>query len=454
MQLLIVHSDAVIGAQLVQMMKDYTSHVCHCARSDVDAMVWARQASRCDFLIAQLQGDGVDGLGLGGALSELFPRLQTAFLPSYPWAEQRLEVRERKVFPEPIDGEALLGALARAETAREGAADLFHVVDVLQMCCLSGRDGAAQVVRGEEAGMVFLERGQLTHAETPNHQGPDALNELVAWEFVEFAYDGSVLPPARTIHGSWDTVLIDAVLRHKATKASQTVPTDWGGRQLGPYQIVTRIGEGHWGDVYEARQTAVERTVALQILRTEFSRDPAKVAEFMADARAKANVQHPRIISVYEAGEEQGTLFYARELIAGETLADRQRRNAKLTEAAAFEMIDAVAEAAAYLQQRKLGRIPITPDRVFLGADGSTRLINIAVADAKQVLVNEQSEMQTLGRLLTPMMTRTVPGPGIIPRLISRMQGSGSGGFRSWSALADETAKIDRSALTATASAR
>src|SRR5207253_9306742 len=101
-----------------------------------------------------------DGLALGGQLSEIFPGLQTLFLPGYPSAEQRLEVDNTKVFPEPIDGEALLGAIARAETAIPGAPDWFHVVDVLQMRCLSRRGGAIQMIRGTRSAIVFLRAGQ------------------------------------------------------------------------------------------------------------------------------------------------------------------------------------------------------------------------------------------------------------------------------------------------------
>jgi hypothetical protein len=139
MEILIVHRDAEIGEQLVQMVKDYTAHRCEVVDSDAAAIEWGRGHARCTLLLTQLEADGVDGLGLGGALSELFAGLQTLFLPPYPASEQRLVVTHPKVFPEPIDGEALLEAIGRAENVTEGAPDLFHFADVLQMCCLASR---------------------------------------------------------------------------------------------------------------------------------------------------------------------------------------------------------------------------------------------------------------------------------------------------------------------------
>ena len=221
MQLLIVHRDAQLGAQLVQMMKDYTTHNCDLVASDNAAVEWARRHSRCRLVLSQLEAEGIDGLVSGGTLSEIFPGLQTAFFPAYAASEQRLEVAETKVFPEPIDGEGLLRAVERAEKAPPDAPDLFHVVDVLQMCCLSGRGGAVQMVKGTQSGIAYLRSGQIVHAETSN-QGQAALREMIGWGLVEFAYDGSVRAPAETITGSWDAALIEGGARqHKAAKVAQ-----------------------------------------------------------------------------------------------------------------------------------------------------------------------------------------------------------------------------------------
>ena len=134
MQLLIVHRDPEMGEALVQMVKSYTRHQCQLVRSDSAAMDWARHHPQCNLLLAQLEAEGIDGLALGSSLSEIYPTLQVLFFPNYPAAERRLEVAETKVFPEPIEGDDLLGAIERAENVPPNALDLFHVVDVLQLC--------------------------------------------------------------------------------------------------------------------------------------------------------------------------------------------------------------------------------------------------------------------------------------------------------------------------------
>lgn len=219
MQLLIVHHDGEVGEQLVQMVKDYTSHECDFVRRDTEAIKWARKHAHCALLITQLESSGIDGFVLGGALSEVFPGLQTLFLPPYPAAERKLEVDDTRVFPEPIDGESLLTAIARAESASAGTPDLLYTVDLLQMCCLSRRNGAIQTVKENKSGIVFLRDGEIIHAETAATRGQNALFDIVNWEYVEFAYDRTVRPPVRTIAKKWHEVLIDAVERNKGLKA-------------------------------------------------------------------------------------------------------------------------------------------------------------------------------------------------------------------------------------------
>ncbi len=221
MQVLIAHRDAEIGEQLAQMVIDYTTHECDFAGSGAAATDWARRHARCALLITQLEAEELDGLSLGGSLSEIFPGLQTMFLPAYPASEQRLEIAEGKIFPEPIDGEALLSAIERADAGNQPVPDLFHIADLLQMCCLSRRGGALQMVREKKSGIVFLRNGEIVHAETTARRGRDAFFEMAAWKYIEFAYDRTVRPPVETIHDPWDQLLIEAVEARKTDKGEE-----------------------------------------------------------------------------------------------------------------------------------------------------------------------------------------------------------------------------------------
>jgi CheY-like chemotaxis protein len=221
MQVLIAHRDAEIGEQLAQMVTDYTAHECDLVGSAPAALDWGRRHARCQLLMTQLEAEDYDGLAVGAALSEVFPGLQTVFLPPYTAEQQRLEVADTKVFPEPIDGEALLAAIARAETATEETPDLFHVVDIVQMCCLSRRSGALQLVKDNRSGILFLKHGGIVHAETTGARARDAFLEIAGWKRIEFAYDRSVRPPVETINENWDELLITFLEQDKAANGDQ-----------------------------------------------------------------------------------------------------------------------------------------------------------------------------------------------------------------------------------------
>lgn len=223
MQLLIVHDDAEVGEQLAGMVADYTAHTCDLVENDAAAEQWAQKHARCELLLAQLEGPGVDGLTLGGSLSEIFPGLQVLFLPAYPAAERRIEIAKTKVFPEPIDGERLLEAIEIAASAEPGAPDLFHVLDVLQMCCLSKRSGAVQMVKEGKSGIVYLREGRIVHAEAAVTRGTEALLEIASWDDIEFAYDASERA-SETISLPWDEALVQAAVRAKEGKARDLPP--------------------------------------------------------------------------------------------------------------------------------------------------------------------------------------------------------------------------------------
>jgi CheY-like chemotaxis protein len=225
MQALIVHDDVEVGEQLLRMVQDYTSHDCDFVSSDATALLWAREHARCRLLLTQLAGSGVDGLALAASLSETFPGIQTLFLPAYPASEQRLDNIKTKVFPEPIAGEALLEVIEAAASTKPGAPDLFHVLDVLQMCCLGRRNGAVQIVRPLRSGVVFLRDGKMVQAESTAARGTEALLEIAAWDMVEFAYDESVRAE-ETIAIPWDEAFLRAVGQHKEGKRNALAPPE------------------------------------------------------------------------------------------------------------------------------------------------------------------------------------------------------------------------------------
>ncbi|MFQ5479566.1 MAG: serine/threonine-protein kinase, partial [Candidatus Binatia bacterium] len=116
------------------------------------------------------------------------------------------------------------------------------------------------------------------------------------------------------------------------------------GTNLDPYEIVSPIGAGGMGEVYRARDTKLEREVAIKVLPDTFARDPERVARFQREAKVLASLNHPNIGAIYGFEESEDKRFLVLELVEGETLAERLRGGA-LPVDEALEVCKQIAEA-------------------------------------------------------------------------------------------------------------
>ena len=95
------------------------------------------------------------------------------------------------------------------------------------------------------------------------------------------------------------------------------------GTHLGSYEVVSQIGAGGMGEVYEARDTKLGRSVAIKVLPAAFINDPERLSRFQREARMLAALNHPNIAQIYGLEHSDGVHFLIMELVPGETLAQR-----------------------------------------------------------------------------------------------------------------------------------
>ncbi len=153
------------------------------------------------------------------------------------------------------------------------------------------------------------------------------------------------------------------------------------GRQLGPYEVLRRIGEGGMGVVYEARDPRLERSVALKVLpfRGATGGDEQR-ARFLREARAASALDHPNICTLYDVGETpDGQLYLVMAYYAGETLAERLRRGPVPVD----EALSIAIELARGLQAAHVAGIvhrDVKPANVMLTREGSVKILDFGVA--------------------------------------------------------------------------
>lgn len=98
------------------------------------------------------------------------------------------------------------------------------------------------------------------------------------------------------------------------------------GSRLGPYEILSRIGAGGMGEVYRARDTRLDRTIAIKVLNSALVASPDVKARFEREARAISQLNHPNICTLHDVGHDGGVDYLVMEFINGESLADRLRK--------------------------------------------------------------------------------------------------------------------------------
>src|SRR6202011_175818 len=100
------------------------------------------------------------------------------------------------------------------------------------------------------------------------------------------------------------------------------------GTKLGPYEIQSPLGAGGMGEVYRARDSRLERSVAIKILPAHFSTDPVRKQRFEREAKTISTLNHPHICVLHDIGSQDGIDYLVMECVEGETLAKRLQKGA------------------------------------------------------------------------------------------------------------------------------
>ena len=207
------------------------------------------------------------------------------------------------------------------------------------------------------------------------------------------------------------TPALEQEAKELAAENRDAIPTLQVGQELSHYKILARIGAGGMGEVFLARDTILERRVALKLLPVQFTQDAGRLERFVREARAASALNHPNIITIYEIGEvaaaEGTTHFIATEFIEGKTLRswrvdEEQRLRQSLNIAVQVASALDAAHAAGIVHR------DIKPDNVMVRPDGLVKVLDFGLAKLTTRLSGSaDTKAQTL---IEVMKTR----PGVI----------------------------------------
>lgn len=178
-----------------------------------------------------------------------------------------------------------------------------------------------------------------------------------------------------------------------------TQGVSFGGR----YELQSRIAIGGMGEVWEATDHVIGRTVAIKILKDEYMGDPGFLERFRAEARHAALVNHEGIASVFDYGEENGSAYLVMELVPGEALSTVLERDGALS---ADKTLDIVAQTASALQAAHAAGLvhrDIKPGNLLITPDGRVKITDFGIARiADQVPLTATGQVMGTVQYLSP----------------------------------------------------
>ena len=187
------------------------------------------------------------------------------------------------------------------------------------------------------------------------------------------------------------------------------------GSAIGSYYVQEVAGENGTVKDYVAWQQSMSRHVLLRVLENKHAQQPGAVAEFLADARAKAAVTHPYLLAVHEAGEADGHYFYSSDLVPGHTLTAYAQAGQQLDDRVLLSALRTAAEVSEHFKKHGLSRRAMAPSDVLLDGAMRPRLANVAQAAGHEI--DEAAEVRAFAGTLAALAAPNGPAAGAVGAL-------------------------------------
>ncbi len=175
------------------------------------------------------------------------------------------------------------------------------------------------------------------------------------------------------------------------------------GTRLGPYEILAPLGAGGMGEVYRARDTRLDRDVAIKVLPAELSSDVERLKRFEKEARSASALNHPNIVTIHDIGSEGGVSYIAMERVEGATLRELLV-SGPLVIRKLLPIATQIAEGLAKAHQAGIVHRDLKPENVMVTKDGLVKILDFGLAKLTSTMSGSGEGSQL------PTMTGTTPG--------------------------------------------
>ncbi|MEI8340486.1 MAG: SUMF1/EgtB/PvdO family nonheme iron enzyme [Verrucomicrobiota bacterium] len=414
MKILLVDDDVSIIQALLPALKSVRGYQTRAAISGDKAIENAEAWDGIDLLVTDIFMSPMNGFTLRNKLRKHYPEMRTLFITGYDVSTYSEYLEGCEVLVKPVDPHKLVRAITemniQASTTPSAPRALGSTGSVAVPKSVSIPQTGA--VAGTKP---FLPKAKVVTASVPLKQPEPQPVPAAAPEPV-------------------------------AEPVPEEVPV---ARMIGEYRILRELGTNRWGTIYQALQVSMNREVVMEILSDDLANDPAVKQQFIANASAKANVQHPFVLAVYEAGDVEGNCFYTYEYIEGENLASLIAAGNSIDEQAAQRILKGVAEAMAYFHRNNIPHGELETASIYLGQDNKPRLANLAIQEGG--MPDVPGQIQTLANIIGQAIHGGKASGKSLRTMLACMQAEGDRAFQSWEALIQLSQALQPKAIPADA---
>ena len=491
MKVLIVDDEPGLAAGLAAWLRENGWENVGAATTSDEAIAWINQHGHLDVLVTDVFITPADGMALRESLQAHLPKMKTIFISGYDVSEHAPRMEGHPFLQKPVTGDDLDTAIRKlyeAPTPRVATATPKATPQAVAPQAVvatpkaipqavTPRAVAPQAVVATPKAIpqaVVATPKATPQAVTPRAAAtpqvaavaPQAVNQQAATPRV--ASPRPVAPQAaapRAAEAQAGTPRVASPQakvpqtatppKAKAARAASgpvaaaaatvgrevELPDDeMVGIVIGEYQIEARIGSSPQGAIYRALQTNMGRHVRFYTLDRELAADPTEIQRFISNASVKANVAHPSIFAVYEAGEKDGIYYYSCEYLPCRSLRQIREAGEVPDVNTALQVMKVVADVMTYFVRERITHNFLNDNAILLTKNNRPRIANIAVHQAAEEF-SFTDEMAQLGRIIIEVLPEDAQALGV--RKLAESLASGEVTFPGWPALGKAVADLE-----------
>jgi eukaryotic-like serine/threonine-protein kinase len=192
------------------------------------------------------------------------------------------------------------------------------------------------------------------------------------------------------------------------------------GTRLGPYEILSALGAGGMGEVYRARDTRLDRTVAIKILPAAVSNDPDRLLRFQHEARILSTLNHPNVLAIFDVGEQAGTQYLVSEFLEGQSLREVLAAGALLRRAVTAYALE-IAKGLAAAHEKGVVHRDLKPDNIFITRDDRVKILDFGLAKQAPGMSSNHGSGQASSHQSQTMTVAAPTTPGTVMGTVGYM---------------------------------